>query len=60
MTQSDLARRIGCQPMQISRWERGEATPIAAFVIELERIFGLSARELFVVEPVADEPSAAE
>lgn len=27
LTQSGLAERVGVQPMQVSRWERGEAEP---------------------------------
>lgn len=38
MTQAELAQKLGVQPIQVSRWERGVAEPHPLTLSELESL----------------------
>lgn len=43
LTQNELAIKVGVQPSQVQRWERGTQAPHASFVLLLARALGTSA-----------------
>ncbi len=43
MTQTDLAKRLGISRSAVNSWEMSISTPSLANVIEMTRIFGVSA-----------------
>lgn len=51
LTQAELARRVGVQSTQVSRWERGTATPSARHVRRLARALGVNPDALELAEP---------
>jgi transcriptional regulator with XRE-family HTH domain len=51
-TQDDVARRVGVKPLAVGKWERDQANPTAANLVELARVFGVDARELGYEPPV--------
>ncbi|MGA9112918.1 MAG: helix-turn-helix transcriptional regulator [Candidatus Dormiibacterota bacterium] len=46
LTQAELARRVGVQTSQVSRWERGVAVPTARNARRLGRRLGVSPDDL--------------
>lgn len=41
LTQSDLAARVGVNPMSIHRWETGDSVPRAKFIRAIRVVLGL-------------------
>jgi len=58
-TQKDVADRIGASlDLNVTRWERGTATPSAHYVQKLSELFGKSASELGLLPPLAEAASS--
>src|SRR6266496_1946551 len=49
-TQRDVAEKIGTYPMNISKWERGEANPSQEFQQKLCELFGCSYEDLGLLQ----------
>lgn len=54
-TQADLARRLGTDPVTVSRWERGVSRPRPSALKRLAELFGIgerpSGKTRFAAEP---------
>ncbi|MBE7374576.1 helix-turn-helix transcriptional regulator [Pseudomonas lopnurensis] len=50
-TQADLAEALGCEPMTISRYERGSYAPGIEALEEMARALGCSMESFFVTAP---------
>ena len=55
-TQRQFADLLGVQPLQVSRWERGEAQPDIVSLAALSQVSG-QPMEWFLQTPVNDKPS---
>lgn len=40
LTQAQLAEAVGCKPLAVSRWERGEFSPNASALQQLSKVLG--------------------
>lgn len=59
-SQEDLAEKVGTTQKIVSRWERGENTPLPYYRQKLCKLFGKSAVELgFVEEPGSSEQDSS-
>ena len=59
MTQKDLAKKIPVSYQALGKWERGESTPNPETVVQLARIFEVSADDLLGEAPRPSSPRAA-
>jgi transcriptional regulator with XRE-family HTH domain len=46
LTQAELARRTGADPVQVMRWRKGEARPGPAYMERIAQVFGVDAATL--------------
>lgn len=51
LSQEILAERLGVSTQDVSRWESGEVLPDAEKLLQLCRVFGISADELLGEKP---------
>src|SRR5205085_8090548 len=55
-SQEDLAEKVGTSQKVVSRWERGESTPLPYYRQRLCQLFGRNAAELgFLDEPSGED-----
>ena len=54
MTQSDLARQLGITRSSVNAWEQGISVPSTQYVVELARLFNVSADYLLGVDASAN------
>lgn len=60
LSQEELAEKLGVSRQAVSRWENGSALPDASNLLQLSRLFGVTADYLLGSEPdQADIPAAA-
>lgn len=57
LSQEILAERLGVSTQDVSRWESGEVLPDAEKLLQLCRVFGISADELLGENAKADDAS---
>ncbi len=53
MTQSELARQLGLSRSSVNAWEMGLSIPSTQFIVELAKIFHVSADYLLGIEDTA-------
>ncbi len=53
MTQSELARQMGLSRSSVNAWEMGLSIPSTQFIVELAKIFHVSADYLLGIEDTA-------
>jgi len=46
ITQQQLAHKIGCALSSIRNWEKGTSMPLPVYAAKLERLLGISVREV--------------
>lgn len=52
LTQTDLAKRCGTYPAQISIWEKGDVEPGATVIVLIANVFGITPGQLLGLEEI--------